>query len=96
MKASEAPSGGECRPQFPSPEWSMTIECTPGPEGPIGWHANIFRSTAFVCRVALSGNFKSEAEVQAALVRRVREWLKEYEGRTSTQGSGGLHIVSNR
>ena len=89
----DTPSGGDSRPQFPSPEWSMIVEGSPGPDGAVSWHASIFRSTTFVCRVALSGNFESDADAEAALAVRVHKWLTEYEGRLTAEVSG-FHILS--
>ena len=64
----------------PASVWSTSI-CPQQMEGGLSIHADIFENGVCVCQIVLSGDFESDAAVQAALTDRLSRWIDEYKQR---------------
>ena len=78
--------GAEGPPPFPSSEWHMKVESDGGLDGMHSYHADVYRGTTFMCRIALAGHFPNQEAADEGLDRRLKAWLGDYAKRPRPAG----------
>ena len=78
MSNSESRSG-DIRHHFSNPGWSMEVAVDDGLSGSKAYHADVFHSANFRCRIALGAQVADLAAAEAALAVRVQDWLNGNE-----------------
>ena len=83
-------NGADEPPPFPSAEWHMQVESDGGLDGMRSYHIDVYRGTAFMCRIALAGHFPNQAAAEEGLDRRLKAWLEDYEKRPQLAGENHI------
>jgi hypothetical protein len=65
-------------------EWTIKVDVAFESLAGTHYHADLFRQSEWLCRIAMSGAARDRAEAERVLSERCRDWIASYEKRDRT------------